>query len=237
VFVPLTIGGGIRSYTDGEGKSYTAVAVADAYFRAGADKVSIGTDSVQAAREYYARGGVTNGDTGIEQISKKYGSQAVVISVDPRRMYASEPVPGHACVEISPDSTTPPGPNGERFVWYCCTVKGGRENSELDVVQLAIAVEALGAGELLLNCIDRDGQGTGYELELVRQAKAACSIPVIASSGAGTPAHFEAALQPAEQGGGGADAALAAGIFHRCEVPLQDVKRYLDEVAKIPVRR
>jgi len=104
------------------------------------------------------------------------------------------------------------------------------------VVQLVQAVEALGAGEVLLNCIDRDGQGTGYELELVRQVKVACSLPVIASSGAGCPAHFAAALAPPTTGGGGADAALAAGIFHRREVPLEQVKAHLSGEAGIPVR-
>jgi glutamine amidotransferase/cyclase len=236
VYVPLTVGGGIRAYTDGTGKTSSAVEVADAYFRAGADKVSIGTDSIQAARDYYANGRIANGSSSIEQISKKYGRQAVVISVDPRRMYSAEPLGDHTCAPIAEGSTTPPGPNGERFVWYCCTAKGGRENTELDVVQLAQAVEVLGAGELLLNCIDRDGQGSGYELELVRMVKAACALPVIASSGAGNPAHFEDALKPAAAGGGGADAALAAGIFHRREVPLESVKAHLSDVS-IPVRR
>merc|ERR1711865_574140 len=113
----------------------------------------------------------------------------------------------------------PAGPKGERYAWYCCTLKGGRENSDLDAVQLAIAVEAMGAGEILLNCIDCDGQNDGFELELIRQVKSSCSIPVIASSGAGCPAHFADALHPAPAGGG-ADAGLAAGIFHRCEVTI-----------------
>jgi len=182
IFVPLTVGGGIRSYVDGNGKSYSALEVADAYFRAGADKVSIGSDAVEAAREYYASGKKLTGTSAIELISTKYGRQAVVVSVDPRRKYVADAASsGHSCVEVgtSPKGT-PAGPNGERFAWYCCTLKGGREDSDVDVVQLAQAVEALGAGELLLNCIDRDGQGTGYELELVRQVKAACSLPVIA---------------------------------------------------------
>lgn len=101
-------------------------------------------------------------------------------------------------------------------------------------MQLVQAMEALGAGEILLNCIDRDGQGSGYELELIRQVKASCSMPVIASSGAGQPAHFASALESGI--GGGADAALAAGIFHRQEVPIATVKSYLAGETKIPVR-
>jgi imidazole glycerol-phosphate synthase len=238
IFVPLTVGGGIRSYVDASGKNYSALEVADAYFRAGADKVSIGSDAVEAARAYYKRGKELTGETAIESISTKYGRQAVVVSVDPRRKYVADAASsGHNCVEIGTNGgNTPLGPNDERFVWYCCTVKGGREDSDMDVVQLAQAVEALGAGELLLNCIDRDGQNNGYELELIRQVKSACSLPVIASSGAGCPEHFTHALASPSASGGGADAALAAGIFHRREVPLAKVKAHLHEVANIPVR-
>jgi hypothetical protein len=83
-----------------------------------------------------------------------------------------------------------PGPNGERHCWYQCTIKGGREGRELDAMSLARACEALGAGEILLNCIDRDGSNSGFDLELIEAVKAAVSIPVIASSGAGNEAHF-----------------------------------------------
>merc|ERR1712194_235876 len=232
-----TVGGGIRGYTDSGGTTYTAVAVANAYFRAGADKVSLGSDAVEVAKEYYANGQQRTGTSSVEQISTKYGSQAVVISVDPRRKYVAD-LSGttHACVEVGGESKVPLGPNGERFVWYCCTLKGGREDSDVDVVQLVKAMEALGAGEVLLNCIDRDGQGEGYEIPLIRQVKGACSIPVIASSGAGRPEHFATALSSSESGGGGADAALAAGIFHRREVPLERVKNYLKTETDILVR-
>ncbi|CAK8989147.1 unnamed protein product [Durusdinium trenchii] len=228
IFVPLTVGGGIRgperrcrwwggSYVDAKGQSYSALEVADAYFRAGADKISIGSDAVEVARAFYAAGRKArpmpggDGSSSIELISTKYGRQAVVISVDPRRVYVPDAAAAanHAVVELK--EGTPKGPKGEGFAWYCCTVKGGRD-LWLDGRMLAQAVEALGAGELLLNCIDRDGQGTGYELELINQVKTACTLPVIASSGAGTPEHFEEALAT------GADAALAAGIFHREEV-------------------
>lgn len=232
VFVPLTVGGGIRSYVDGNGQSYSALDVADAYFRAGADKISIGSDAVDATRAFYASGRKGDGTSSIELISTKYGRQAVVVSLDPRRVYvADRGSTEHHCVgPLGSEKGTPKGPNGEAFAWYCCTVKGGREDSEFDVVQLAQAVEALGAGELLLNCINRDGQGNGYELELIQQVKSACTLPVIASSGAGCPEHFEDALAVGE-----ADAALAAGIFHREEVPIQKVKGYLSTTS-IPVR-
>ncbi len=115
--------------------------------------------------------------------------------------------------------TATPGPAGEQFCWWQCTVKGGREGRDLDAVELAQAVEALGAGEILLNCIDRDGQGTGFDLELVSAVAGAVGIPVIASSGAGTPDHFSEVFEATP-----ASAALAAGIFHRREVPISDVK-------------
>lgn len=214
VFVPLTIGGGIRAFVDSEGREYSALDVAAAYFRAGADKISIGSDAVAAAEEFL-RCGSKSGTSSIEQISNTYGAQAVVISVDPRRVYvASADATPHATI-----ATTLFGPQGEKFCWYQCTVKGGREGRDLDVVQLAVACEALGAGEILLNCIDRDGTGSGFDLELVGMVKAAVSIPVIASSGAGTAAHFVELFAQTE-----ADAGLAAGIFHRREVGIAEVK-------------
>jgi glutamine amidotransferase/cyclase len=125
--------------------------------------------------------------------------------------------------------TTIPGPDGERFCWYQCTVKGGREGRDLDAVMLAQICEQLGAGEILLNCIDRDGTNAGFDLELINMVKKAVSIPVIASSGAGNAAHFYDVFTATE-----AESALAAGIFHRGEVPLGDVKKYLS--GKVDVR-
>jgi glutamine amidotransferase/cyclase len=214
VFVPLTIGGGIRAFTDKDGKHYSALEVAGRYFRAGADKISIGSDAVTTVEEYLRQGGA-DGASAIEQIAKVYGAQAVVISVDPRRVYVKEPsTTSHACM-----ATKFPGPDGERYCWYQCTVKGGREGRDIDVVQLATICEKLGAGEILLNCIDRDGGNQGFDLELIAQVKAAVSIPVIASSGAGKASHFPEVFQAT-----GADAALAAGIFHRREVAISEVK-------------
>ncbi|EXJ16633.1 imidazole glycerol phosphate synthase HisHF [Imhoffiella purpurea] len=220
VFVPLTIGGGIRSFTDAKGVSYSALDVADEYFRSGADKISIGSDAVHTVERYLERGGVKDGASAIEQISEVYGAQAVVISIDPRRVYVDSPESTrHVTVE-----TATPGPNGERYCWFQCTVKGGREGRDVDAVELARACEDLGAGEILLNSIDRDGTGSGFDLELIRAVSEAVSIPVIASSGAGCVEHFAEVFAET-----GVEAALAAGIFHRREVPIEAVKSYLRE--------
>jgi glutamine amidotransferase/cyclase len=203
VFVPLTIGGGIRDTVDPDGKKVSALEIATLYFKSGADKVSIGSDAVIAAEEYYARGKKLKGDTAIESISAAYGIQAVVVSVDPKRVYVSSPdATSHATVK-----TSYPGPNGEAYCWYQCTVKGGRETRDMDVVQLAQAVEALGCGELLLNCIDKDGSNSGFDLELIQSVKDAVKIPVIASSGAGVPEHFGEVFEKTTT-----DAALGAGM-------------------------
>ena len=218
VFVPLTIGGGIRDAVDADGTEVSALQIATMYFKSGADKVSIGSDAVFAAEEYYAAGSKLLGNTAIERISSAYGNQAVVVSVDPKRVYVADPsTTTHNLIE-----TTTPGPNGERHCWYACTVKGGRETRDVDVVQLAQAVEAMGCGEILLNCIDRDGTGLGYDLELINQVKGAVKIPVIASSGAGKPEDFAVAFEKTAT-----DAALGAGMFHREEYTVKEVKDYL----------
>lgn len=216
VFVPLTIGGGIKDTKDPvSGALVPALEVAHLYFRAGADKVSIGSDAVDAAEEFYRNNRKLSGTTPIETISKAYGAQAVIVSVDPKRRYVS-----------SPEETTRhtiktqfPGPNGEEFVWYQCTSKGGREMRDIGAYELAQAVEALGCGELLLNCIDKDGSNSGFDLELVCDIKAAVKIPVIASSGAGNPQHFVDVFTQTN-----VDAALGAGMFHRNEFTVRQVK-------------
>ena len=215
VFVPLTIGGGIRDTVDTDGTKVSALEIATMYFKSGADKVSIGSDAVLAAEEYYAVGRKLFGNTAIEQISRAYGNQAVVVSVDPKRVY----VPKVDATRHATLHTKFPGPKGEEYCWYACTIKGGRETRDMDVVELARAVEAMGAGELLLNCIDRDGTNSGFDLELIRQVKGAVRIPVIASSGAGKPAHFEEVFRETTT-----DAALGAGMFHRGEYTVQQVK-------------
>jgi len=101
-------------------------------------------------------------------------------------------------------------------------VKGGREGRPVDARTLATVVEKLGAGEILLNCMDKDGTNSGYDLELTKMVKEAVTIPVIASSGAGKVEHFSEVFEATD-----ADAALAAGIFHREEVPIAAVKEHL----------
>jgi imidazole glycerol-phosphate synthase len=208
VFVPLTIGGGIRDFVDPDGTKHSALEVTTMYFQSGADKVSIGSDAVIAVEEYIARGKTLTGETSIETIAAAYGNQAVVVSVDPKRVYVSSPSDTkHHAIKVSR-----PGPNGEQYAWYQCTIRGGREGRDVDVRQLVTAVEHMGAGEILLNCMDQDGTNDGYDLELIRDVKEAVGIPVIASSGAGRVEHFYEAFVE-----GKADAALAAGIFHRRE--------------------
>jgi imidazole glycerol-phosphate synthase len=177
--------------------------------------VSVGSEAVFAVERLLASG-VPSGESVIETIAHAYGRQAVVVSADPRRAYV--------------DAATYAGPQAEEVVrgedgkawWYQCTVSGGREARPLGVVQLARGVERLGAGEILLNSIDRDGTGAGFDLALIRLVKAAVRIPVVASSGAGCPEHFVEVFQ-----GTRAEAALAAGIFHRGEVGIADVKATL----------
>lgn len=224
VFVPLTIGGGIRDYTDKDGRRYTSLEVAAKYFRSGADKISIGSDAVLVV-ETHLKTGLKNGRSAIEEIARVYGNQAVVISIDPRRVYVNNPEE----VRHRVMKTNHPGPNGEAYCWYQCTIKGGREGRDLDAVTLAQVCEKLGAGEILLNCIDRDGTGQGFDLELINAVKEAVSIPVIASSGAGCAEHFLEVFQKTE-----AESALAAGIFHRREVPILQVKSALE--GKVEVR-
>ncbi|CAL5202213.1 unnamed protein product [Lathyrus oleraceus] len=217
VFVPLTVGGGIRDFTDSQGRHYSSLEVAAEYFRSGADKISIGSDAVYAAEEYI-RTGVKTGKTSLEQISRVYGNQAVVVSIDPRRVYIND----SNDVQFQTIRISSPGPNGEEYAWYQCTVNGGREGRPIGAYELAKAVEELGAGEILLNCIDCDGQGKGFDVDLVKLISDAVSIPVIASSGAGVPDHFSEVFAKTN-----ASAALAAGIFHRKEVPIQSVKEHL----------
>lgn len=225
VFVPLTVGGGIRGFTS-NGKTYSALEVASEYFRSGADKISIGSDAVEVAEKFIASGGKLDGTTSIEQISAVYGRQAVVVSIDPRRVYVSDP----SSVKHHTVETAKLGPQGEKYCWWQCTINGGREGRDIGAVELARAVEALGAGEILLNCIDNDGAGKGFDLDLVGAVSSAVTIPVIASSGAGAPEHFSKVFESTR-----ASAALAAGIFHRREVPIAAVKQHMAE-ASIPTR-
>ncbi|CAN6987734.1 unnamed protein product [Brassica rapa subsp. trilocularis] len=229
VFVPLTVGGGIRDFTDATGRYYSSLEVAAEYFRSGADKISIGSDAVYAAEEFI-KSVVKTGKSSLEQISRVYGNQAVVVSIDPRRVYVNHPddVPYKVIFSIVLHTNLIHllllGPNGEEYAWYQCTVSGGREGRPIGAYEHAKAVEELGAGEILLNCIDCDGQGKGFDTDLVKLTSDSVGIPVIASSGAGTPEHFSEVFETTN-----ASAALAAGIFHRKEVPIQSVKEHLVE--------
>jgi len=239
VFVPLTIGGGIRDTVDPDGTPRSALQVAGAYFRAGADKVSIGSEAVYAVERLRAssasavsttvidvegedrgRGLGDDGNSAIETIAREYGRQAVVVSIDPKRVYVD-------------DVSSYDGPRRDELIlgsgeeegkawWYQCTVSGGREARDLSVVELARGAEILGAGEILLNSIDRDGTGRGFDIELVNIVRRNVNIPVVASSGAGKKEHFVDVFEKTS-----VEAALAAGIFHREEVRIDEVKEAL----------
>jgi glutamine amidotransferase/cyclase len=234
VFVPLTIGGGIRDTVDPDGTARSALEVAGAYFRAGADKVSIGSEAVYAVERLRAGAAASeastldaegrgrgDGSSAIETIARAYGRQAVVVSIDPKRVYV--------------DASSYEGPRRDELIlgsgeeegkawWYRCTVSGGREARDLSVVELARGAEILGAGEILLNSIDRDGTGRGFDLDLVNVVRRNVSIPVVASSGAGKKEHFVDVFENT-----GVEAALAAGIFHRGEVRIDEVKEALTQ--------
>jgi cyclase len=173
VFIPLTVGGGVRAVED-----------IRALLGAGADKVSLNTAAVRDPA-LISRG------------AEAFGSQCIVVAIDARR-----------------DTAAPSG-------WGVYT-HGGRTPTGLDAVAWALEAVARGAGEILLTSMDRDGTKDGYDLPLTRSIAAAVPVPVIASGGAGTLDHFSAVLAP-----GGADAALAASIFHFGEYSVAQVKRYL----------
>lgn len=180
-FLPLTVGGGVRSVDE----------MRDV-LRAGADKVSLNTAAVA--------------DPGlVARCAARFGRQAVVVAVDARRATRSWEV----------------------------VVKGGREPTGLDAVEWAARAAELGAGELLVTSIDRDGTGAGFDTELLAAIVGRVSVPVIASGGAAGPADFVAAVRD-----GGADAVLAASIFHRRIHSIADVKRAMAEagLAVRPIR-
>ena len=192
VFIPLTVGGGIRTTED-----------IKETLRAGADKVSITTGALERPEL-------------INEGAKAFGSQCIVISVDARRRYDGD---GEHYVEIDGESC-----------WFECTVKGGREGTGVDVVEWAREAAARGAGELFVNSIDADGTKDGYDIPLTKAVCDNVRTPVIASSGCGSPTHMEEVFAEA-----GADAALAASIFHFEEYSVDEVKRHLAEQG-IPIR-
>jgi len=172
VFIPLTVGGGVRSVAD-----------VDRLLRAGADKVSLNTAAV-ARPELLA------------ETAGRFGSQCMVLSVDARR--AEGP------------------PSG-----FEVTTHGGRAGTGIDAVDWARRATELGAGEILLNSMDADGTTIGFDLELIRAVRAVATVPVIASGGAGTLAHFAPAVDA------GADAVLAASVFHFGTLRIGQVKTAL----------
>lgn len=183
-FIPLTVGGGVRSVEDMR-----------AVLRAGADKVALNTAAV------------SNPDL-IAGCARAFGRQAVVVAIDARRLADSATSEPH----------------------WDVLVRGGRDETMLDAVAWAVRAAELGAGELLVTSIDRDGTQAGYDTALLRAITDRVSVPVIASGGAAGPADFVAAVVE-----GGVDAILAASIFHRRLHSIADVKRAL-VAAGIPVR-
>ena len=179
VFIPLTVGGGVRSVSD-----------VDRLLRAGADKVALNTAAI-------ARPAL------LTEAAVRFGAQCVVVSVDARRG---------------------PFPSG-----FEVTTHGGRRPAGLDAVGWAARAAELGAGEILLNSMDADGGQAGFDLPLIRAVRAAVTVPVIASGGAGELAHFAPAVLA------GADAVLAASIFHFGGPSITDVKEAL-HAAGYPVR-
>ncbi|GAA0323569.1 imidazole glycerol phosphate synthase subunit HisF [Actinoallomurus spadix] len=177
VFIPLTVGGGIRTVDD-----------VDRLLRAGADKVSINTAAI--ARPEFLR-----------EAAHRFGSQCIVLSVDARR-------------------------SGSGFE---VTTHGGRRGTGIDAVEWAKRGEELGVGEILLNSMDADGTKNGFDLEMLRAVRAVVSVPVIASGGAGAIEHFAPAIDA------GADAVLAASVFHFGDLKIGDVKDSLRRAGH-PVR-
>lgn len=173
VFIPFTVGGGIRTVDDFR-----------TLLREGADKISV--NSAAIANPWL-----------VHDAAMKFGSQCVVVAIDAKR-------------------------REDKGGWNIYK-NGGRVDMGIDAVEWAMKVESLGAGEILLTSMDCDGTKTGYDIELTRAVSDAVEIPVIASGGAGTKAHFYDALTA-----GGADAALAASLFHYKELEIREVKRYLD---------
>jgi cyclase len=174
VFIPFTVGGGIRTVDD-----FREI------LKAGADKVSVNSAAVKTPRL-------------ISEAAHLFGSQCVVVAIDAKKRS--------------------PGDGWDVYV------NGGKVNTGRDAVEWAAEVENLGAGEILLTSMDRDGTKDGYDIELTRSVSESVKIPVIASGGAGRPKHFYEVLTA-----GKADAVLAASLFHFRELEIRDLKEYLKE--------
>jgi len=195
VFMPFTVGGGIRTLED-----------ATRLIQAGAEKVSINSAAVKTPQL-------------IAEVARKFGSCATVVNIDPRRVRSSRPP-----LPLGGEG------RGEGEEWWEVHINGGRTPTGLEAVAWARRVEELGAGEIMLTSMDADGTKAGYDLPMTQAVSAAVSIPVVASGGAGSPEHLYQVLTA-----GGADAALAASIFHYNEFPVPVCKAYLAERG-VPVR-
>ncbi|MBO0843715.1 MAG: imidazole glycerol phosphate synthase subunit HisF, partial [Nocardioides sp.] len=180
VFIPLTVGGGIRSVHD-----------VDRMLRAGADKIAVNTAAIHRPEL-------------VAEIADRFGNQVLVLSVDARRA-----------------SGTTSG--------FEVTTHGGTKSAGLDAIEWAVKATELGAGEILLNAMDADGTEDGFDVDLIKAVRSEVSIPVIASGGAGRADHFPAAVEA------GADAVLAATIFHFGKVRISEVKQALSAAGQ-PVR-
>jgi len=175
VFIPLTVGGGVRSVDD-----------VDRLLRAGADKVGVNTAAI--ARPELLR-----------EITQRFGNQVLVLSVDARR--------------VTDGRATPSG--------FEVTTHGGRQGTGIDAVEWAARGETLGVGEILLNSMDADGTATGYDTQMIEAVRAVVDVPVIASGGAGAVGDFAPAVDA------GADAVLAASVFHFGRLSIGEVKAAL----------
>ncbi|HET7823431.1 MAG TPA: imidazole glycerol phosphate synthase subunit HisF [Ornithinibacter sp.] len=184
VFIPLTVGGGVRTVDD-----------VDRLLRAGADKVGVNTAAI-------ARPAL------IAETADRFGAQVLVLSADVRRRR---------------------GDDGRPTGGFEVTTHGGRTRTGIDAVEWCVRAEELGAGEILLNSMDADGTKDGFDLELIRLVRAEVTVPVIASGGAGALGHFAPAVRA------GADAVLAASVFHFGELTIGQVKDAL-RADGLPVR-
>jgi imidazole glycerol-phosphate synthase subunit HisF len=193
VFIPLTVGGGVRSVAD-----------VDALLRAGADKVSLNTAAI--ARPEL-----------LGEAARQFGAQCIVLSVDARRT-APRGDPPSPSGGLAPRPGSPGTHSG-----FEVTTHGGRRGTGIDAVDWARRAVELGAGEILLNSMDADGTTAGFDLPLIQMVRAAVTVPVIASGGAGAVSHFAPAVAA------GADAVLAASVFHFGTLRIGEVKDALRE--------
>ncbi len=193
VTIPFTVGGGVKTIDD-----------IRQLLAAGADKISIGSAAVSDP-EF------------VREAANQFGAQCIVISVDAKRAHSITNPDERGGYQTGNPRVQP----GGLPVWNIF-IKGGREDTGIDALTFVKNMQQLGAGELLVNSLDRDGTKQGYDLELLKAIKAVVTLPVIASSGVGTSEHFLEAFRDAN-----ADAALAASVFHYKELTIPQIKNYL----------